>query len=273
MGSQDWQQDDLLQNPIAPELGLELASSQRVLVITHDCDLLRRGEPWVEVMFAGPPSGTNFFANLVNPRRLHLPYTGGLRLELRQDHRCCLLKELFETHAQKDPDHSLAIRDKRVLKQWLAARYGRSAFPDAFESRLRGGIKDFQKVIDKTIKPKEHWIRAIFFDLKNGRHSELQEGVPYDLEIHVVYKTKSLEGDSIDPAAAAKAAENLAKQMNTLFKQAFGDPRTAQQIALHRCRPIAEDDITLAELHAMDQWRAEHLSSADDFVKTGELPP
>lgn len=38
-------------------------------------------------------------------------------------------------------DNSLAVGDaKRALKQWLAARYGRPAFPNAFEERLRSSL-------------------------------------------------------------------------------------------------------------------------------------
>ncbi|MDD4933500.1 MAG: hypothetical protein PHO89_08570 [Methylacidiphilaceae bacterium] len=144
-----WRQGDLPTRESASTLGLVKAedNEQRAIVITHDCDLASDKEPFVEVIVAkritGKRDSTLSYAK--NPRRLHLRFEGGeadpLVLELRHVRRQLVPNEEFARHAARETAAPLSAAEKRTLKHWLAARYGRPAFPNAFEARLRKSVR------------------------------------------------------------------------------------------------------------------------------------
>ncbi|PYD80071.1 MULTISPECIES: hypothetical protein [Komagataeibacter] len=277
----DWRQGDLLTHETAGKLttlNIAVDGSQRIVVITHDCDLPNDSETSVEVIVADVVSAPDAqFSYAKNPRKLHLCYevTGGqtLAVELRHAERCIVPKGEFEKHAARDDQASLPIDGKRTLKQWLAARYGRPAFPNAFESRLRkevGRKKTVERQIGKILESNAKHLVGLFFDLGEQRSAEVPEGEPYALSISVVYD--ATEGGP----QARHAAEEVAVQLGTLFKQAYGEPDTATDIAIDACEAIADTSITLADLRRVDQWRLEYISLNDrdhgNFLPVGETP-
>ena len=141
----DWRQGDLLTQETAAKLtalNCAVGEEHRVVVITHDCDIPHDGETSVEVIVADVVNAPNpQFSYAKNPRKLHLGYEvadgKSIVVELRHAERRIVPKGEFEKNAARDDHASLPIDGKRALKQWLAARYGRPAFPNAFESRLR----------------------------------------------------------------------------------------------------------------------------------------
>ena len=162
--------------------------------------------------------------------------------------------------------------EKRGLKQWLAARYGRPAFPNAFEKRLRKQIrkKSVENNIAKILEPASTHLIGLFFDLGDERSRELPENEPYFLSISVVY-------DATDCGQTArKAAEEIAKELTTLFHRSYGAPELTKEIALEKCNAVADTHLTLADLRKVDQWRVEYISlrenPAGDFLAAGELP-
>lgn len=277
-------QGDLITRESATTLGLvEAADAQRrVVLITHDCDLPNPAESCVEVIVACAlpenerPDPQLCYAK--NPRRLHLSYTNdahtrAMVLHLRQDERRRLPRMAFLEHAAKDTVITLAAVEKRVLKQWLAARYGRPAFPDAFEARLRRGVdkRTVKEHIDKTLaQPEARHIIGVFFDLGAQRGREAPDGEPYALGISIVYD--AIEGGP----PARRAAETAALGLRQLFEKAYGPPDLASEIALDSCEAIADTTMTLAALRRVDQWRLEHMSLRDGetgkFLPTGETP-
>ncbi|MHB1565036.1 MAG: hypothetical protein ACYCXP_13310 [Leptospirillum sp.] len=162
-------------------------------------------------------------------------------------------------------------KEKRALKQWLASRYGRPAFPNAFENRLRKSIgkRTVEKKIEKILEPESRNLVGLFFDLGEGRNEELATGNPYLLSISVVYD--AIEGGS----TARKAAEKVAKDLIDLFHSVYGTPETSNEIALEKCQAVADTSITLADLRKVDQWRLEYISlneaPAGDFVPAGRI--
>ena len=167
---------------------------------------------------------------------------------------------------------SLARDAKRVLKQWLAARYGRAAFPNKLEERLRkrSGGRTVEQQIAKILEPDAKHLRALFFDLGEQRGAEAAEGEPYGLSISVVYDAN--EGGS----EARGAAQSVASQLRELFERAYGKPGFATEIALDACEAVADTYMTLADLRRVDQWRLEYMSLRDDnqgyFLPVGEMP-
>src|SRR5690606_8002654 len=128
----DWRQGDILTRQTAARLGLvETADDDvRAIIITHDCDISHGAEGWREVILADVTGDSTLDPQLSyakNPRRLHLAYDAPdgslLILELRQGNRRAITKDTFAKYAARDDSVLLPIESKRVLKQWLAARY------------------------------------------------------------------------------------------------------------------------------------------------------
>lgn len=177
-------------------------------------------------------------------------------------------------HASKESAVILPVDEKRILKQWLAARYGRPAFPDAFEARLRRvvGKRTVKEHIDKALaQPETRHIIGVFFDLGEQRGMEMPDKEPYALGVSIVYD--AVEGGP----SARQAAETAAQGLRQLFEKAYGPPDRATEIALDSCQAITDTAMTLAALRRVDQWRLEHISLRDGemggFLPTGETPP
>ncbi|MEX3791456.1 hypothetical protein [Paraburkholderia sp. BR14374] len=263
----------------ALDLGLVFDEREhRVVVISHDCDLANDKEPSVECIVADivatvdPP-----FARARNVRRLHLSYTTGeghtLVLELRHEARTVVDTVMFDAIAAA-PDASVTLNadEKRALKQWLAARYGRPAFPNAFESRLRRKHKGktVEQLTGKLLEPYNAHLVGVFFDLDAARFQDLDGGEPYVLRITLAYD--ATEGGPVARAAAEKAASEI----SDLFTSVYGKPEDAKEIALESCVAVADTRLSLADLRKIDQWRLEYISLRTDppegFLPVGETP-
>jgi len=275
-----WRQGSVIAQTDAIAAGLfdETSSSlKRALVITHDCDLTNDREPEVEVMVGNVVDKLNKqFARARNVRRLHLAFdtpSGSQQfIDLQITARQSISKSLI---AGTKPDSGWVMSDeeKRVLKQWLAARYGRPAFPNAFETHLRKNVSKKETVEDRLGKALEkvstHLV-GVFFDLGENRAAELTEGTPYDLRITVVYDAS--EGGQ----PARLAAEDVVSEIREIFQSAYGPPNAATEIALESCEAVADLRFPLSDLRKVDQWRAEYISLRQDppepFLAVGEMP-
>lgn len=269
-----WRQGGVLCDDAALGLGLVEAgcADRHVIVISHDCDLVNEGEPFVEVI-VGLKVGTAdaMLSNARNPRRLHvkLVRVGGedLYIELRHADR----KQVSKSDFARLGGQAVCFLDgdeKHVLKQWLAARYGRPSFPNAFEARLRKS--SVERRIAKLLTPAASHLVALLFDLGENRSIELPEGEPYFLSISIVYDAS--EGGKSAREAAAAAALSLTQ----LFETVYGAPDAATDIALENCTAVADTLVTLADLRKVDQWRLEYISLAQDppdyCIPAGGLP-
>lgn len=278
----DWRQGDLLTCEAAAALSLVDATDEarRVIVVTHDCDLPHVSELCVEVIVAElvvkAPRPDPQLSYAKNPRRLHLTFEGAdagpLILELRHGDRRNVPKGDFAERAVKDNRLSLPVEAKRTLKQWLAARYGRPAFPNEFEERLRkrSGRRTVEQQIAKILEPEAKYLVGLFFDLGEQRVAEAVEGEPYALSVSVVYDATEGGGE------ARGSAERVAAQLQELFEKSFGKPDVAKEIGLDTCEAVADTRLTLADLRRVDQWRLEYISLRDDeegdFLPVGEMP-
>jgi hypothetical protein len=274
-----WRQGGLLTHRDALKLGLVQEDQFQLcgVVISHDCDLANEKEEAVEIIVASIADKLDaMLARARNVRRLHLTFEKDgiphLVLELSHAERRLIGKALFAGVGGPDTELVLGDDEKRALKQWLAARYGRPAFPNAFEHYLRKkvGKRGVEQWIARILESCSLHLVGLFFDLGFARGIDLPEGVPYDLRILVVYD--AIEG-SID---ARKAAEGAAAEIGKLFVDAFGKPEDATEIAIDSCTAVADTQITLADLRRVDQWRVEHISLREDpvgaFLAVGEQP-
>ncbi len=275
----EWRQGCVLTDEDALALGLveALASGQRAVVISHDCDLPSDAELIVEVIIGTVVAKAEpMLTRARSPRRLHLSFSAPSGeetcIELRHSDRKDVAKEALVKMNSFDGNLLLSPDEKRALKQWLAARYGRPAFPNAFEQRLRKtvGRKTTEYCIAKILEPASSQLVGLFFDLGEERTNEVPDGEPYFLSISVVYD--ATEGGQ----AARLAAESTAAELQTLFEQAYGTPDVATEIALEHCAAVADTFLTLADLRKVDQWRLEYISLREEptgaFFAVGELP-
>lgn len=275
-----WRQGSVIAQADAIAAGLfdETSSSlKRALVITHDCDLTNDREPEVEVMVGDVVDKLNKqFARARNVRRLHLAFdtqSGNQQfIDLQITAKQSISKSLI---AGSKPDGGWVLSDeeKRSLKQWLAARYGRPAFPNAFETHLRKNVSKKETVEDrlgKVLEKVSAHLVGVFFDLGENRAAELTDGSPYDLRITVVYDAS--EGGQ----PARLAAEEVVSEIRDIFQSAYGPPEAATEIALESCEAVADLRFPLSDLRKVDQWRAEYISLRQDppesFLAVGELP-
>ena len=277
-----WRQGSVIAQADAIVAGLfdETSSSlKRALVITHDCDLPNDKEPEVEVMVGDVVNIDKLnkqFARARNVRRLHLVFdthSGPQQvLDLQITARQSISKSLI---AGAKPDSALVLseEEKRALKQWLAARYGRPAFPNAFEEHLRKNVSKKEKVEDqlgKSLEKVSAHLVGVFFDLGENRAVELTGRTPYDLKITVVYDAS--EGGQ----PARLAAEGVASEIREIFHGAYGAPESATEIALESCEAVADTFFPISDLRKVDQWRVEYISLRQDtpesFLAVGELP-
>ena len=275
-----WRQGSLIAQADAIAAGLfDEASSdlKRALVITHDCDLPNDKEPEVEVMVGDMVDKLNKqFARARNVRRLHLAFDtpSGTQqfLDLQITARQSICKSLIAS-AKPDSSWLLSDEEKRALKQWLAARYGRPAFPNAFETHLRKNVSKKETVEDrlgKVLEKVSTHLVGVFFDLGENRAAELTDGTPYDLRITVVYDAS--EGGQ----PARLAAEEVVSQIRDIFHGAYGGPGSATEIALESCEAVADTFFPISDLRKVDQWRAEYISlrqePPESFLAVGEMP-
>ncbi|MHB1287431.1 MAG: hypothetical protein ACYCYP_12935 [Leptospirales bacterium] len=221
------------------------------------------------------PKPIPYFTSARNPRRLHLVFSSegaqSICIDLRFLDRRQVPKSDFSKFRMGETNLKLSGTEKRALRQWLAARYGRPAFPNAFENRLRKSIekKTVEKKIAEMLESVSSNLVGLFFDLGEGRNGELTDGEPYLLSIAVVYD--AVEGGPIARAAAERIAEDLIN----LFHSVYGTPETSDEIALENCQAVADTSITLADLRRVDQWRLEYISlredPAGDFLPSGGI--
>lgn len=269
-----WRQGSILKEEDAQSLGLvEPDTGELAILISHDCDIPNQTEPDLEFI-VGTVVDTEKpeYLSAQNPRTLHLRLIdeGGQPryLELTHSRKKFVAKGEFDSEPT-EPDSNLRLEpdDKRVLKQWLSARYGRPSFPDAFQERLIPKVREKMKRAAK--QHAEHLI-GLFFDLDEDRQEELDDGEPYFLKISVVYRAES-------GPDAREAAEATASRLQEIFNAHFEPPERATDIALAACTAVADTHMTLADIRRVDQWSLEYISLREgengDFIPAGAAPP
>ncbi len=266
-----WLQGNVLTDDALKSLGLQKTEHTDeifAVVISHDCDLTAAldKEPLAEVIVGRriEKMGGDSFGKTA--RRLHIEYqsaSGPLYIELVANCKKTVNKtDLFAY--QPRADIQLSVRDLRILQRWLAARYARAAFPEAFETRLRAAIipgkYDLLKKIEKILDVGGDYIRALLFDMDKGE--DVERKTPDDLyRLGIVVLYDSLR----DEPAAFAAATVTAEALEGIFEAAFKAPTGAwQNVELEYCDPISDTAMTVAMSETLKQWRLEYLSMQDE---------
>lgn len=252
-----WRQGCILPQEAVREFGLDNhANSDEVcaVVITHDCDLASSSsvEPDVEVIPGRVVSVLNGnYAWAKSPRTLHFTANhSGERvvIELLSAKKSLVSKDVLHAF-NPDSSYSLDGRQLNVLRNWLASRYQRAAFPDCFVDRMKATKAEVK--LGKKIEMHGAAISFVYFDLDQGAMLERAEGEPYELSVVLVFNPGN------DPVAAADAADAAALEIEQVLESCFTD---AALIQLHACFAVSEDDLTVSQARVLTQWRLEHMT-------------
>lgn len=257
-----WRQGHVLTDETVDRFGLRDAQAGEktlVVMVSHDCDLAASPdkEPDVELIVGRQiEKADGNFTHAKTPRVLHIEFTspdGAQLIELAATKKVRLVKNDF---ADQEPKRELQLSPAglSILQRWLAARYRRSAFPDAFEKRLNESGASAR--LTKILKPAGKHICAIFFDVDEGK--EVQRNGPddtYTLAIVLLYISQPNSQES--EAAAMKAKEQIESAFKELF---FNANNSWREIELVECMVMMDEALTYAQSTVLKQWRLEHLS-------------
>ena len=264
-----WSQGQILPPEAALAFQLvagEEAASQFPIVITHDCDLAAavEKEPVVELLIGRLISKLGAATNAKVARRLELAlqsHAGPRALALLAPDKRAVPKTALFKYAPRE-DLWLARQDRIILQRWLAARYRRAAFPEAFETRLRTKIdrRTLVEHIEAILDEGGEWIRCLLFELDAGDLREREgSGDVYRLGITVLYASVPDEPKAY--AAASAAADALERIFARAFERQGG---VRESIDLRYCDPISDAALTVQQREQLTEWRLEYLSLAAD---------
>lgn len=252
-----WRQGSVLTRDALDEFDLGLPENRdrvRAVVISHDCDLANAvtKEPFVEVIVGrliDREDGNSSWGK--SSRTLH--YTvdcAGCEecIELVSTNKAQIEKERL---ARYFPDDRYSTSHERLamLRNWLAARYRRPSFPDAFNDRMRetGAAKELAKVLAKHGAS----ISFVFFDLGDKRNTECDDHETYHLTVVLAFPPGN------DPEAAADEGDSAAGKVDKAIRAKLSP---GCGIALHDCFAISEDDIPVSRAKLLDLWDLDYVS-------------
>jgi len=252
-----WRQGSVLGPELAREArarapaGIAPDEKDWLIVTSHHCDVVNsrlEKEPFVEVLRAVVAAKADGqIAAGRNPRQLQLLIADGATsviLSCRVHEKWALPRELLETEA---PARALPEKEGRLIAEWLAKRYIRSAFPSAFDARWRERMKEWTRLLEKHTAS----IQGVYLQLDTLK--EVAEEVPYhcDLIIAVPARLRNEPNWASVREAIDSAVEGFWNQFQ---------PR----ILCEGVQVQGTDELTLASLDGYQRFDADWVSFADE---------
>jgi hypothetical protein len=262
-----WRQGDLLVPDSAVALGVIVPAQRdthRVLVVSHSCDIANEAElePSIELLTGIVVREDEATCqNGHSIRKLHLRAEGAAAVEwvqygIAQRHEVSKAN-LLQHEPWAERRHTGEHR--ALLRRWLAQRYARCEFPDAFinwlkDSRVGSRFEGLGK------RHSAHLI-GIYFDFDDDTERTDPDD-PYALGINLVY-----EADNAENAAAAEQARTCLEE---LFVKCCRSNNKWRWIELTYCDALSEDVFTLRAARTFRRWRFEHRSVGGEPLDTAE---
>lgn len=257
-----WQQGSVLGRCLAARArdaapgGVSCSEADWFVVISHDCDILnkkRENEPVVEILRAevqslDPGVKTNRSQTLWgrNPRKLtveEVDEATRFALTFKAHERWPLDRMLLAT---EPPLRRMSSSSPRLIAEWLAKRYIRSAFPTAFDERWHDKMKDWVELL------RRHQAAILGIYLQLSTHDELPDDQPYHCDL-VVAAHKARVGL---PGWATEKAQ-LENEIEQFWKQCDG-------IECDGVDVLGPDELTLETIQKYQRFDADWVSRADD---------
>jgi hypothetical protein len=226
----------------------DFAEESFLIVLTQDCDLVQPDfskEPFAEVLLgtpiAGKPDGSLLFGK--NPRLIQFPI--GTRYFEASCHNRSRLDRRILAQCSPSVDHKLTDADTGLIREWMAKRYVRSAFPHNLNLRLRSGAPG--KAISKLLENSGHLFRTLYLMCAPAA-IELPEDQPYRLSLWMAVATE----DAKDASLMLHAREASKAMADTISK--------CPGVELLSCDVRHEGQITLDDLCFFSEWDFDHLT-------------
>lgn len=252
-----WRQGSFIAPSDATSLGLvsaDTASDARVIVITHSCDLANPKQIDAEVVVGHvvDEAIAKAFANGHSTRKLSLAL-------LRTDGIAEFA--IFEVSSRLNvPSASLELlrpwnelsvsaQSKHILQRWLAQRYARAEFPDAFIERIQ--LSGVGSRIDSLMKAHSWHVRSVYFDLDTDEE-KVDANDPYQLGIYFVFAG--------DRDTAKQQANFAAQELAAVFSDKCHTAGSWKWIELIHCQAISDEAFSVSAANEFRRWRMEHRS-------------
>lgn len=262
-----WRQGDLLAPDDAITLGVIEAAQRdthRALVISHSCDIANDEsvEPAIELLIGViVPEAQATSQNGHSIRKLHLgadtePASQWVQYGIadrREVHKADLLR------CEPCLVHRYPSAQREVLRRWLAQRYSRSEFPDAFIEWLKqSGVGSRFEDLGKRHSAS---LVGIYFDLDDDTE-RADPNDPYALGVNLVY-----DASSTDHEAAANQARVA---LEAIFERRCKASGRWRWIDLTYCDALSEEMFTLRAARTFRRWRFEHRSLHGEPIDLAE---
>ncbi len=231
-----------------------LEQSDYLIITTHDCDVLNAAlekEPVVEILRARVTSDTvnKLLQAGRNPRTLQLNGQGHSLTCVVHD-RWTMPRELLAGEA---PRAFLDDKQKRLLSEWLAKRYIRSAFPSAFDRRWRRKLGAWQKLLAKH----SNCLQGVYMQLNTL--AELGDDTTYTCNILLAVPASKRMGEDWPNKRA-----QLEEQVEEFWLQFDG-------IDCEEVDVQGTDEIVLERLSVYQRFDADWVSFTDGSETTATI--
>jgi hypothetical protein len=179
-----------------------------------------------------------------NPRKLQLWHDGPSGRELYESHAYdrLVVDRRVLLDAGPDGDYPLTPEAIRLIRLWIGKRYNRDAFPDAFETRLRGAGSKIRRLLTSS----GDLLSGIYLQLDSW--DELPKEIPYRIGIRATMKVSRYED-----APSRRRSSALLDQIAACMAQ-----REGIEVLDHRLE--SEVELTIDDLSYVRRWDFDELS-------------
>ena len=248
-----WRQGSVIPRELIPENSLppNLAQDDKLIIVSHDCDVVQPSyetEPYVEFVIARarkPAEEEGNFLRGKNPRSLQVwaAVAGTKQLfQISIHDRYSMPRDRLES-GPPDSNCTFSKSDIGIIARWIAKRYTRSGFPNAFNQR----IVTIGKKLGKTLSANGKDITGIFITFY-GSDLELPSNESYQIAIRIVIPAE---------AAADQQREFQAIRATTEIQALLAQCKGIELIDI---RVDGEDEFTLEDLNLSRAWDFDYLS-------------
>jgi hypothetical protein len=255
-----WRQGSVLPDEVAARLATprfeDWGKDDRAILLSQDCDVVHgsyEAEPTVELIRAKVAAVEDALARHGrNPRRLQLEMSDGVFINFSIHDRWATPRSELEGCS---PESTFAVRGEslQILVEWVAKRYTRPAFPDAFNDRRASATRKIEKELKKSGKLITGLFLAILPD------GECPDDQSYSVALRVTAAKETL---------VAKAIEADLVRSTRLIAEALG---ACDGIEVVDHALVSEAAFTLADLRYFRRWDWDYRSHSGE--PGGEIAP
>lgn len=232
---------------VKPPVYISVDNDSLLLIVTQTCDLINPSfdlEPYLEVIQLRSLEGELHaqFKDGKNSRRLEFTIEGsklnGNYYLLPSDRFLIRRETLLNLYPVECINNPKLIK---VIPNWLASRYNRTAFPDSYDSRWKFRRDKIENIIKKLHLVEDIYIRLDQFD-------ELPEGKDYVVDIILL-----MDANDFDDANTNKKYEELKRKLENQFNSCKG-------LNIESIDLVSNASITLKEIDSYYIWDYSYLT-------------